>query len=459
MPQKLDWLQRIYLGIVAPATVALVFLIPPLEAPDERAHILRADAISHGALLSVMLGPEEHRSGIGGMVDTSLREWMDRLNPSTSSTPILKLSRQGFLATMEVVDRENLEEASFPNTSLYPPLLYLHTGLSIALARAVGLPVWTWLYAARLANVLVAIAIIAALMRNTPPSMRAAILILSALPIMIYQLATASTDALLLPVALGFACLVARYFTARPVAMAESIALAAASIVICVGKFAYLPFALLPPFAARAADGYWSRRAQVLAGISLLTVVLWGGWTWFIHDKVLPMQPDVAVSPSDQLNWMAGHVIMAFKIFVRSVLQDAHWVTQTMVGSHLANLSLIVSKRAVASSLLILGIALMTVPDGIQAPRWFRMLVAGVCISIFWIVWLLLYLQFNAVGHWRVEGVQGRYFLPLVFLIFLFFPKPLGMRFNSVVPWIAGPYAMSMSLYLIFEVCRSFWTV
>jgi hypothetical protein len=465
-----DVLRLVHLFIVAPATIALVFLIGPLGAADEQMHLFRAAAISHCVVTPRLIDRSVRERGAGGHVDAALQAWVGRFAPQPNAE-IVPTSLKALWSSTDVTDAGIVQEHIHSNTAIYPPLLYAQSAAAIRVARDAGMPVVTWLYVARFANALVAIGIFAALMR-TMPTFRPLILIASALPIMLYQTATVSADAVLLPVSVAFACLLARMFvTSPPTSQAGHAAytawLAIAMLILCVGKVAYLPFAVLPPLAARAVDGRWSPRAKALAAMALLSLVLWACWAWIVHDKVFTIRPDIPIDPRGQLKWMIGHPLAALGVFGNTLVHRAAFIGYSAMGSHLGDLNFRTSHALIffAMIALIVATALSSRMPPIR-PRWFTGVVWIVAAAVAIIVPLLLYLQFNAVGQSTIEGIQGRYFLPVLFLVMPFVPRALrrvdgrfaAMLTPQTAAAVAVVFAVVSAGYMVWHVSQSYWT-
>lgn len=465
---SLHALRLVHLAIVAPATIVSVFVIGPLGAADEQMHLFRADALSRGVVTPRVIDGSARDRGAGGEVDKSLQEWAARFAPQPNSE-IVPTSRRALWSSLDTRDSGVAQDHVHSNTAIYPPLLYAQSALAIFTARATKLPVMTWLYAARLANALVAIGIFAALMQALP-SLRPMILVASALPIMLYQTATVSADAVLLPVSVAFGCLLARMFIAPPQSTKEQGAstacLAIAMVILCVGKVAYLPFALLPPLAARAVDGHWSARAKRLAMAASLSLLAWASWACIVHDKIFTIRPDVPVDPVGQLKWMFGHPSTALGVFGTSLADRAAFIGYSAMGSHLGDLNFRISHALIFFAMVAVATVVASSRTPSIRPRGFSAVLWTVAAMVVAIVPLLLYVQFNAVGQQNIEGIQGRYFLPVLFLVMPFVPRmrPSSWdrpdRLTSVQPAqvVAVLFAFTSAAYMVWRLSQTYWT-
>jgi hypothetical protein len=142
----------------------LLVLTPPFQAPDEPNHLLRAYQVSEGGVVS----PKNADGLRGGMlpeplidaaltgfaslrarkdVHTSLDEWRQILD-AAERVPRLDITSRRFIG--------------FPNSARYSPVPYVPAAVALAIGRVIGANAYALLYAARLANLLTAMALTAA---------------------------------------------------------------------------------------------------------------------------------------------------------------------------------------------------------------------------------------------------------------------------------------------------------
>jgi hypothetical protein len=91
-------------------------------------------------------------------------------------------------------------------------------------------------------------------------------------------------------------------------------------------------------------------------------------------------------------------------------------------------------------------LALLSISDEAQPPGWFTLMVVIGVISSAGLIFAALYLGWTPVGAPVVEGVQGRYFLPLLAALVLVCPRVLGnapmLRRQGIAPTLLAIYAL-----------------
>jgi uncharacterized membrane protein len=447
---------KIYLCVAAPLLIALCCLTGPFMVPDEPAHFLRAVQISHGGVLP-MLGPDG--TSAGGLVDTAaialVGDVMGHLaafgaDPRTALTEIVADGRRDAAGP--------LSYAAFSNTVIYFPLVYAAPALAIAAARQVGVPPLAWLYIGRLVNAGAALAVSAfAIALFEEAAIYAVVVCL--IPRVLFEEASLSADALVIPFAMLFWALLASFAAS---AMARRFALPAfflAMLVVCVGKFAYVPLAVLPPMVA-AIERRRVPPVAALAAASALSVACWLGWSVAVRNHVFTIGPHVGVADTHRQ--------------LRAVLHDPARFAAALAGSfRLSQLSLFLGMVGPVAGWMhdvtlpwpILALSLLT----LVAAAFFRRpgpvlrgtaraatgLAVLACVVA---IYFLLYLNFTPLGSARVDGVQGRYFIPLLAAapILLARTPHLG-RWRPGFEYALVGCSIVPSLWLIVLVWRGFW--
>ena len=433
--------QKLFLWIAVPSALLLCFLISPFEAADEPAHYLRMVAIANGDILPVTSPPGAEQPAAGAYVDVNAANLARTRFGGSSHYSWSELDRDNRLHPTDKV-----KFAAHSNTAIYPPFLYVASASATALAKAAGLPVLWWLYLGRLANVVVASLITQAALRRSGDA--GLFLFGSALvPVTIFQIATVSADALLLPLAIAFVVMLLRIQRHEAHSRREAVALSLTTFLICVGKVAYLPLAILPPLAARLADKRWSLRALFFVAIALLTLLVWVAWANAVQDKIFSIRPNVEIDPKAQLLGLLAHPAAGVVLFVRSMAQLTPRLVIGAVGRWLGWGDLIMPAWLIYPIPFLLAAA--AVPAESPSIRRTTLTIATLAavIMCYCAIFLLIYLQYNEVGAPNVVGVNGRYFTPLAIIILSMTPRLRISKPHSRQIWLCATAVALVSAF------------
>jgi uncharacterized membrane protein len=304
---------------------------------------------------------------------------------------------------------------------------------------------------ARLANVL-AFAALGALALWLAARGRLLLLITLSLPMTIWLAGSVSPDGLTVAVtALGVALLTRE----RPIAFACG---CAALAVLVLQKPPFLPLALLPLVVPGGFDARSrARRAGGALGVALPGLLWSAAVAAWVSVPLLPGQPyhPGPLWPGDPRplfrSAIAGaqiivilHHPFAVALFPTTAGGRALHVLWLQFIGVLGPLSIRLPRAlyAVWPAAIISGIAAVAAEPRAQAARWFTAPAAalGILGSIE-LIFVALYLTWTPVGMDRVDGIQGRYFIPLLPVLLFVVPGIGGLGRLPAWIWWPAPLA------------------
>jgi uncharacterized membrane protein len=152
----------LYAAVTLSGGLMLCVLTPAFQVPDEPAHFFRAYQVSRGILLGQKVGDTA-----GGRIPASYFELF------AISTPLLDGKKQTFESFSKRWDLRtdgSRISAKFPNTAAYSAFSYIPQAIAMRVAGLVTNQVMWHLIAARVANFVSFVFIIAIAMYDSPPA-------------------------------------------------------------------------------------------------------------------------------------------------------------------------------------------------------------------------------------------------------------------------------------------------
>ncbi len=432
-------LPRAFLILAAPMVVFFALAVPPMQTPDEPAHLFRADQIAHGEFV----GTRRDDDASGGSVDPGFVRLAVLFFPMISD-PARTMTLEDFHAARSIALSGEPVFVSFVNTVQYGPLLYLPPAAALWLAHGVGLDALPAFHLARLFNAAAAVAAGFLALRLAGRG-RFVLFVLLSTPMTLFLFASVSQDALMIAGAALFVGLASRIVgEERPPGAGEALALVVLLTALAWGRLPNLMLGavfLLPAFGALRWRGrtlrIWPRAAMMGAAIGL--AALWGVHLDSVRVDLLP-----GVSADRQ--------IAALLADPAAIPRIAFWTFANHGTAYMAHvigvlgwLEIVLPKTFYALALLGFLAALAadaTRPWPVGAVG--RGAVAFGLLAGFGGVFLGLYLTWTPVGGPLVEGVQGRYLTPFLMGAGLVLPF---LHAGAAAParWIAAP-AMAILL-------------
>lgn len=385
-----------------------VLAFPYDAVPDERRHYTRACTIANGQLM-----PDENAEGrvlegqlpLEGLGESTLRNtWLERGQ---------RIGEQSSLV-------------SVGNTALYTPVGYLPQALGIRLGMLLTRRTYLVIYLARLVNWAVSVSVMALAIRHTPRG-KWVMAGMGLTAICLRETVSLAVDGIGFALSFAMTALVLGYFCdpAARVDRRGAALLLLCSFLLAATKTLYVPIALLALLIpARCFSG---RRQHVALKAGVLAVGPCAAVVWSRYAaSLIHLTANASVDVAAQTAFILEDPLRYASILFRTLEQQGVGYLTGMVCSPFPGLDVAPSWLAVALSFLGLAILFVRQP-GLPAKRHtaaLRWVLLALSVLIILISMTGEYLQWTAVGDDTVLGVQGRYFLPLVPLLFLAFRTP-----------------------------------
>ena len=426
---------------------------PPFQVPDEPAHFYRAYAVSEGQPWAVPGQDGQGQAALGAMMPASLRELGTGLKGDLPFHPERKIRPETIRQAFRVpLDEERRVFVDYRTSAQFTLLPYLPQAAGIALARALGAPPLGLLYAARIANLLAATALISLGLRGLP-SFSWLMTMLALTPMALFLRASVSADALSTAVAFLFAGIVARLAWGEEERgrWGDIALLTACSVALCLSKPVYVPLAFLALLIpARRLPG--GRRGPALLLLGVMTAAAFGLAMQTAGAVDLPVRPDAPVDRDRQIeDALADPLRVAGIVAEDYLLRGDRYVAQ-IVGQ-LGWLDTNLPRPLLWGYTILLGVlVLLDARRTVSVLPWQRTLLVLAALAILGLVSASQYAAWTAYGAAYVDGIQGRYFLPLTpAAAWIVHTRRFGVdpaRLDRVLPWLS-----------LLSLGVAFWTV
>lgn len=412
---------RLFVAAALLLGLAYVFVTPPFEVPDEQNHFWRALAVGRGQLL-----PTRGLDSMPVIKSTQNFVWvLSRTEPHETLAQKLRI--------VAALPYDGTAAGRVRFAAWYTPLPYV----AQSLVAAPPLRPAIVFYGGRIANLVVAVFLIALAIRIAPQY--GVIFAASALlPMSLYEMGSLSADAPTIALAWLFTALLL-----APVRRTWPIALAGFALALC--KPAYFLIALL----AMVVPLRRRQRIAILGATAFGTLLAIaaaqrGGYN---------ARPGLPVDAGAQLRCIASDPIHFAHVMLHDVATNGRFYIEELIGRFGANELKLSPVVITLEILLLLGVAL-TCGAAVRA----RVRITALAIVAMTVAGILLsqYLIWSVVCGDALEGVQGRYFLEILplFLAALALPRLRPLRMN---PWIVIAVAAVCNAMALLTLVRRYW--
>ncbi|WP_297366469.1 DUF2142 domain-containing protein [Acidocella sp.] len=454
-----------------PVTCLTALLTPPGQSPDEPAHLIRAAGLLHGQIIAHRVTGTDPYTGkpcqvTGVLVDQGLAQ--ASFGADTPFDGHLVFSAANRQALLDQPPSHQLIFGEISNTAVYFPLTYLPATLGLGVANALGARPYFALISGRLcmAVAYVGLGLLAIYLAAYGEALLLAVLLL---PMALFLAGTLNQDGVLL----ALTCLACALLT-RETRRARLGGLAV--LVVVLGSkqpYILLLATFLEPLFAKG----WLRRLGEVV-VAALPVTLWVvvlAALTLVPSLKQPYHPGPLFTGNPAL--LLDHTDAAANLHILlaqpSRFWTLPWVTNEMFGRDkipqmigMLGLLTIQMARPVywlwAGALLCAaaGLLFTTRPAGLAGGRWRDGLFTLTLMFLtYWLLNIVFYLSWSNVGLNWIDGIQGRYLLPMVpFLLFAIPSLRRGPQLGPVLTALpAALLGMFGTIYVPWLLVKNFY--
>ena len=403
------------------------FLLLPYMAPDERTHIDMTYRYSNDLLGIPYTGNE-----------VTLAKRMDDTKIELVENPALSNYYIVFHELLQGVQDDSLVITSTTANTYAPIFVYLPAVLGMTLARLLGFGSVAMLMLGRWCNLAFFALCIWWCMKKLPFG-KMPLAVIALFPMTIQQCNSFSYDAVITSVLFLFSTyVICMTYDEKPVGISDVAILAVLSALLVYGKSGvYLPMvlaALLIP--AKKFGATWRKFAAAgsLMGIALLSYINRnsGTVTQVMTTTAETSAVGAAAGNAVSMGYTVGYFLQnpwkLIQILANTVADKSEFYIESIVGQKMGWVEIEISRIVVVGFVVLFVIAMMKVRGEKQyvsgSQKWW---ITIVCLLSAGMILMGMLLTWTPFGHVSIEGVQGRYFTPLLLLASL-----LG-RNNSIL--------------------------
>lgn len=393
-----------------------VFSMPPGTAPDEPNHFRRAYEISEFKFVST----RAEADGEGG----------DYLPES-----INELFRAGVLdvkyrdmpdAIAESSQPSDTNFQNFGNTALYSPVVYLPQSIGILIGRILHFPMVVIFYLARIFNLASWIILGYYAIKKLSFGKNVLLLILF-LPISMQAATSCQADAITNASTIALFAFVLNKISAPKMMTKKDYAMSAIlAVLVSMSKIVYLPFCflllLLPKKCFKNNKEKWLKIGGLLFAIVVVNLL------WLSISAGFLVEFMEGVNSSEQVKYVLTNPFKYLAIVGGTIIEKGIFYFFSFLGSSLAHFSIgLAEPYMLFLAFFIVYIYLQENQKEVRLSNTQKTFILAVSVVCTGLIFTSLYIQWTSLRNPLIEGVQGRYFIPLALPI-LFLIKPLANR-------------------------------
>lgn len=414
-------------------SILWILSIPYGRVPDEESHFFRIYEITQGH------------------ITTNVTQTENGLDRGRILPDNLDLNTKQHMATLRdeidhrnlALNRESTKWYSFPNMALYSPVSYLPQLLGVWFSNLLTDRVLLIIYAGRLSGMIIALILIYFALKLLPIK-RECMFLIAMLPMVYQEMISLSADGFINAASIFMTCfLLNLIFCTQRLRTWQLVVLWCLAPIIGLCKVVYLPLILLYFLIPTDNFGSYKKKLMHSIGPTLMSIIL--NFSWTIIGKI----SDAA--SHDQISYILHNPFEFVKIVYRTLLAFGDEVIFELLGSNMGGLNISVPKLP----LLILGAVILMLAIAPPENAFSLSLKQKLVITIIWVsilsmTWGSMYLGYNKVGNNLITGFQGRYLIPIAFLMLISLENVYFKRTGCYPQKYIYPLAGMINLYVLF---------
>lgn len=397
--------------------VLVLLITPPFQVPDEQSHFFRALEVSQGDLI-----PKVKGKVTGGFIPSNAIATGSGL---AGYLAFKSQSKQSFekLGHFLKLPPKPLKK-QFAKSTTYPPIPYLPQLIGVSIGKFFQLSWLKTMYLGRVTSLLVWLLCLYLTIKVIPIS-KWLVVVLALSPMTLFQAASLSADSLTIALSFLFIAILLKLTLAPDTKLTPLVAglLIVIAILITLCKQAYISLIVLFFLVPIKRLGF--KKYSLFVSLMLLfSISIFIFWYYLAREAyaTVPFQHfKLTTSYHEQLNFILSHPLQYMMVLFNTVELYGPKLIEQFIGK-LGWLDTSLPRwLLLLHAIMLMFYALTDSRAGVTISFFQKMIIFTVWAGSIILIFTLLYLTMNPIGHPVVETLQGRYFIPIGILFFLLF--------------------------------------
>lgn len=426
-------IEKLYLLLIIPISLFYLCLFPAGNLPDEGAHLMRSVEISEGKLVTSKDINKRYFDA----------NYYHVYSPNYGNIP----------KTFKLNKTKNKAPYNYFNISLYSFICYIPQTIGILFAKLLHLPLIMQLYFARLFNFITFIILIYNAIKLLPIK-KNFLLTLLFMPMTVQESITMSADALTIGVALLFVSYILnlKYSNIKKLSKKNYLLLLLMAIILSLCKIVYLPLCLFMLLIPKEKIGTTKNKIFKIGILILIPIII--NLIWLsISSGYLPSNNNI--NSREQLKIILKNPIKYIFVLFNTFQELFIGLCLQFMGSQLGTFKVNLSDIYMTLLFILLIFELLFDNSKYKLNNKDKIISLSIFIIIILLINTSLYLQWTKLNSNFVDGLQGRYFIPIILLLAFVFDKYKINKYNFDNK-IKYAFLTSLNIYACIQIFYTF---
>lgn len=423
--------------------IAILFINPPFQAPDEQVHFYKSYALSDGQFIPEKIG---NSSGFYVPKSTNNAYLEFRSIKFHPEDKINMINIFYFLNNPLHPNYTKFEDISNIFIVTYSPVPYLASGFAIFIGKLFSFSPLLLMYLGRIANLLLYTLIVYMAIKITPVQ-KWVFILLALMPMAIYIASSLSSDSFTIAISFLVIGLFFKFAFDDYKQVIDNKDLSILFILllfIALSKQIYILLGLL--FFMIPSYKFGNRKIMFLRFVSIFVPIMLViiGWSFLVNGLYMPNSS--AISVSGQIYFILANPLEFMFIVLNTILGNYHNFIVMFVGNF-GRIDTPLPDILVYIFLIVVSLVSILDKSPVNIVLKQKLIPLIILFIVFISVFALEFITWTPVGSVSITGIQGRYFIPVAPLFFLLF---FNKKFNYDLKFFNKTLIFFIILVLIF---------
>lgn len=397
-------LEKWFLILALVLGTLFIIVLPPGQSPDEVTHFKRAYGLSDGIIF-----PEEIEND-GGRVGSDI--------PVGTDFMIREPGPGTYAELLERIDDDTNEKnkQNYTGAALYNPVCYIPQTLAAWIGKLFGLSVLGMAYLMKIFNFVIWIAL-GYFAIKVIPKFKSAVLFILLLPITLQQATSISPDSLTIGLCIFFIAYVLylAYEKEDLLNRKDYVVLIFSAIVISLCKIVYLPLVLILLVIPKERFRSKKHRWWFVGGLLLVVAVL--NLVWLVMSSQYLIDYREGTDSGGQVAGILRNPLKYLAVMLSTVNEYGLIWIKNLLGMSLGSFKFSLPEVMWLISFVMMVLLFVQRSESLKLKKADRWIFGVVIVMVSGLILTSLYIQWTPYENSIIEGVQGRYFLPILLLV------------------------------------------
>lgn len=410
-------IQNIFIYMATIIGVAMIFLVPPFNVPDEYSHFVKSFAMSRN-----LNADDKGYYEMPSFIVAFSNKYTHSVHESKIKYTGVNYFSDVYLGCNYNVEDTELSTVDYTNTKYLSPFTYIPSIVSIYVGRHLGFSPMLLLILCRFVDLFIVL-VLAYVAINITPKFKKVFFIVCLFPIFLQQAAAINQDFLTNILCILFVAYVLKIkYSENIIKTKNMIIFLILGVLISCCKFGYFPITLTMFLIPN--DKFRSKREAILfkLGIFLLTILV----SYIVGIAIIPNTENSLNNVS--VNYILHNPIRAIKTYINTALIRLQ--SDLLTGLFDGFLYSTVQNCQTFNTIIILCYLLLifTVDKtDDKLTKKSRALLILISVLMFGIIYTAAY-SWNTIGVDVITGIQSRYFIPALLVLYMAIPSFIKIK-------------------------------